>query len=336
MLHLLAPANPKELRDRALWFKKPAARKLAGKGIEFGFELKGPLEKIEKAPSLYWGLHLPDMLATDWFYHPESRQTMIHQIERMAKLKPAYAVLHGIHLLWHPPAKESINRYIDHSSSEEYFKILAANIELINLLKKYFSLKLENYPLYFYYKKGEEFLPYTSLLTGIGRLNDLVYIQQKTGIGIMFDLEHMIITLNFLCRKRNYRHLPVKKIEYLNPQEKKLHDIFGFNLKKGYIPNLDREVTIKEMINKIQPKYFHVTGSKQDVVFGKKVTAHAPIEIGDQTFRKNLRLILAEKPEAILVETSNSSFWGKTWSHLRPNETEISFNHLCEILLEEL
>lgn len=337
MLKLLAPANPQELADRRRWFKKPAARKLAlEKRVGFGVEIKGPLENVQNAPDIYWGLHLPDMLATDWYYHPEKRSKMFKELGRMAKLKPAYAVLHGVHLLWHPPKKESINRYLDHSSSEEYFKILEANIELINELKGYFDLKLENYPLYFYYTKGEEFLPYTTLLTGIGRLNDLVYLRKQTGVDIMLDIEHLEIALNFLLRRRNYQEIPLKKISDLTSQEEKLKDIFGFYLKKGIIPYLDREVTVEEMITKIGAKFYHVTGSHQDVIFGKKIMAHAPIKSDDVLFRKNLRLILAQKPETILVETSSSKIAGKTWSWLRPNETELSFETLCEILLEEL
>jgi len=336
-LKLLAPANPKELADRERWFKTAEAQKLAQKkGVEFGIELKGPIENIVTAPNLYWGVHLPDMLATEWYYHPERRKDLLFLISHISFLKPNYAVLHGIHLLWKPPIKESIGRYIDRSSAEEYFKILDANIELINQLKTLFNLMLENFPLYFYYMKGEEYLPYTSLSTGIGRLDDLLYLKEKTGVEIMFDIEHMIIAINFLNRKRNYRHLPIKKIEELTPEEQQLKSIFGFYLKKGYIPYLDREVTLEEMIKKIDTRYYHVTGSTQDMISGKKITAHAPIEVHDKTFRKNIRAVLAQKPEVMLVETSTSLFGGKTWAHLRPNETEISFRNLCQILLEEL
>lgn len=313
------------------------------KKVEFGVEVKGPLENITEQPldyargkPMYWGLHLPDLLATEWYYHPEQRALMMKELERVAALKPDYAVLHGIHLLWKPPIKESVHRFVDSSPAEEYFKILEANIVLIDQLKKLFNLKLENFPLYFYYMKGEEYLPYTSLSTGIGRLDDLLYLKKKTGVEIMFDIEHMIIALNFLNRKRNYRHLPIKKIEKLTPDEQKLKEIFGFYLKKGYIPYLDREVTLEEMIKKIDSRYYHVTGSLQDVITGKKVTSHAPIEIKDQIFRKNIRSVLAQKPEVMLMEVSNSKIGGKTWAHLRPNETEISFRNLCQILLEEL
>jgi len=337
-MKLLAPANPKELTDRARWFKTPEALKLAKeKGVEFGIEIKGPLENIHEAPPIYWGLHLPDMLATEWYYYPEQRAAMMKELERVAVLKPDYAVLHGIHLLWQPPAKEYVHRYVDTSSAREYFKILDANIELINQLKNLFDLKIENFPLYFYYMKDkDEYLPYTFLCTGIGRLDDLVYLKKKTGIDIMFDIEHMLSTLNLLNRKRNYRNLPIREADKLAPDEKKLKDIFGFYLKKDYIPYLDREITLKEMIKKIETKFYHVTGSQQDVINGKKVTAHGPIEIDDRHFRQNLRLILAQKPEVILVETSTSQFGGKTWAYLRPNETEISFRNLCQILQEEL
>lgn len=337
-MRLLAPANPKELTDRMRWFKTIEAKQLAAeKGVEFGIEMKGPLENIREAPSIYWGLHLPDMLATEWYYHPERRQELLSLISHISSLKPNYAVLHGVHLLWQPPAKEYVHRYVDTSSAEEYFKILDVNIELINRLKNFFDLKIENFPLYFYYMKDkDEYLPYTFLCTGIGRLDDLVYLKKKTGVDIMFDIEHMQTTLNLLLRKRNYRHLPVKKIKNLSEKELNLKDIFGFYLKKGYIPYLDKEITLAEMIDKLKPKYFHVTGSVQDIISGRRILTHAPIKVDDKTFRKNIKAVLRQKPKAILVETASAGIGGNAWDYLRPNETELSFRNLCRILLEEM
>jgi len=179
-------------------------------------------------------------------------------------------------------------------------------------------------------------MPHTFLTTGIGRFDDLLYLKKKTGIEIMFDIEHMQTLLNFLLRKKNYRNIPIEKIEKLSVDEKKLKDIFGFYLKKNYIPYLDREVTLGQMIKKLAPKFFHVTGSLQDIISGKKILTHGPIKLEDKTFRKNIRLVLAQKPEVILLETASSMIGGNAWKHLRPNETEISFGNLCQILLEEL
>ncbi len=335
-MKLLAPSNPKEISDRKRWFKTPEAKKLAlKKGVEFGIEMKGPLENIEKAPDIYWGMHLPEMLATEWYYHPERRQDLFSLLLASSSLKPDYAVLHGIHLLWHPPEREYVHRYIDTSSSVEYFKVLKANIELIKQIKTLFPLKIENFPLQFYYMEGKEFLPYTFLTTGIGRLDDLLYIKKETGVEIMFDIEHMEILLNFLLRRKNYRHLSVNRVNQLTEDEKKLKEIFGFYLKKGIIPYLDRKVTLEEMIKKIDAKYYHLTGSTQDVISGKEITTHKPIKESDKTFRKNLRMVLAQKPQVLVLETASAGYVS-AWNHLRPNETEISFLTLCQILLEEL
>jgi len=336
-LKLLAPTNPKELADRERWFKTTEAKQLAReKGVEFGIEMKGPLENIRQKPAIYWGLHLPEMLATEWYYNVERRQDFWRQIKRVAKFRPDYAVLHGIHLLWHPPAKEYIHRYVDTSSSGEYFKILKANIKLINELKAYFTLKIENFPLQFYYMADKEFLPYTYLATGIGRLDDLLYLKEKTGVGIMFDIEHMQILLNFLNRQGNYHDLPLKRIEELTDDEKELKTIFGFYLKKGYIPYLDPKVPLEDTLKKLKAKFYHLTGSTQDVISGKEITTHKPIKESDKTFRKNLRMVLAQKPEVLVLETASSGYGVSAWNHLRPNETEISFGNLCQILLEEL
>ena len=335
-MKLIAPTSPKELANRARWFKTIKARELAEtRAVEFGFELKGPLEDIQEAPPLFWGVHLPDSFSTEWYYHPEIREKLFSKVSKLSKLKPDYFVLHGTHLLWHPPAKEYIRRYENRSQPSEYFKVLKANIDLIKNLKKILPLKIENYPLYDYYQKNNHILPETYLYTGIGRLNDLLYLKEKTGVDILFDLEHMIIMLNFLNRERNYHNLPIKKIDKLTADDQRLKAIFGFYLKKGYIPYVDKKITLEEMITKIGAKFYHLTGSTCDVIHGERIATHAPINIDDKTFRKHLGLILAQKPEALVIETANSKI-NSCWNHLRPNETEISFRNLCEILLEEL
>jgi hypothetical protein len=106
-------------------------------------------------------------------------------------------------------------------------------------------------------------------------------------------------------------------------------------LEKDIYPYVDRPVRLKDMIAEIGAKIYHVTGSTQDVD-GEKILTHGPVEKGDETLRRNLRLVLAQKPDAILLETGDSTFVHGAWKHLRPNETELSFYNLCEILQEEL
>lgn len=330
-MYLLAPTNSKQLVERALWFKNPIARKLHDKkGVEFGFELKGEPETVQESPSLFWGYHLPVRFATKWYYQTQVREDLISKVKAIAQLKPDYVVLHGIHLLWQPPAKEYVGRYENRSTPEGYLKVLEANIELINILKDIVPLKIENFPLTNFYTEAGKYLPYTYLYTGAGRLNDLFYIKEKTGVEILLDIEHLILTLNFLNRKKNYSKLPKKQ----NTASSDIEEIFGFSIQKGQIPCVNKEVVLEELIRKIGAKDYHLTGSLQDVD-SDKIVAHLPIKVGDKTFRKNLRLVLAQKPETILVETANSGD-NPCYSFLRPNETELSFYNLCEILLEEM
>lgn len=335
-MYLLAPANPGELTKKSLWFKKTGARGLAAKfNIDFGFEIKPPLDELKEAPPLFWGAHLPDYLATNWYYHPEKREEILHEATLIARLNPDYVVMHLGHFLWEPPRKEYVARYFNRTSPGEYFKLYQANLELVKRLKNYFPLKVENYPLYGYYMEGDDYLPSTYLMTGIGRLNDWFKFTKEAGVGRVFDVEHMILTLNFLQREKNYADLTIEEPEIETLADKKIKDLFGFSLKKGYVPYISKKLTLKNLIKKAGTKYFHLTGSVQDVDHDKKHLTHGPIDKKDKTFRKNLRLILAEKPEVIVAEIANS-LSGKFWHDLRPNEDEISFENLCEILLEEL
>jgi len=335
-MYLLAPANPKEFINRALWFKSPLARKLQSqKKVEFGFEIKGHLKEITQAPDLFWGVHLPVALATNWYYNPERRIKIINEVEKIAKLKPHYAVLHGISLLWKPPSKTYINRYFNISDASEHLKVLHANIKFINQLKTLVPLKIENgLVVDFYYKNDEIPFPYTYLHTGVQKVDDFLYIHKKTGVDCLLDIEHLILSLNFLNREKNYRNLPVEKIDHLSSEDEKLQKIFGYYLKKNYIPYAQPKIKLEDVVKKCQAKIFHLSGNSEDVVSGRKILSHGPIDPKNKTFRKNLRLILAQKPEILVLETANASIPG--WEFLRPNETEISFENLCQILLEEL
>lgn len=328
---MLVPANSKQLIERALWFKSSIARKLLQeKGVKFGFELKGEPETIRQPPPLYWGYHLPVRFAVGWYYQSQVRQDLIAKVEAIARLKPNYVVMHGIHLLWQPPVKDYVSRYENRSAPEDYIKVLEANIELIKLLTNIVPLKIENFPLTNFYQKNGQYLPYTYLYTGSGRLNDLLYIKAKTGVDILLDIEHLLLTLNFLNRKKNYNKLPKNR----NSTPSDIEKIFGFNIQKDQIPYADKEIFLGDMITKIGAKDYHLTGSDQDLISDKIVT-HLPIKIGDKNFRKNLRLVLAQKPETIMLEVANSDD-NACYAYLRPNETELSFYNLCEILLEEL
>lgn len=338
-MYLLAPANPRQLQNRLMWLKAAAPRQLAQeKRVEFGFEIKGEPENITARPPLFWGYHLPDYFATEWYYHPEKRAHLMTRLKHLAALKPDYVNFHGTHLWWQPDPKEKIERYLNRSEPEEYLKILDSNIEFIKEIKKILPqtrLTLENYPLYGYYLKDDQILPETYLYTGSGRLNDLLYLKEKTGVEILLDIEHLILTLNFLNRRKNYATVPVQKIENPSVLTKKLYDIFGFYIEKDYYPYTDREVTYKEMVAKIHAKIYHLTGSTQDVIPGVRDVTHGPIEVGDKVFREHLRAVLAQCPEAMLLETADSTV-NPCFHYLRPNETELSFENLCEILLEEL
>ncbi len=335
-MYLLAPTSHKEIFNTSQWFKHPTCRKLnQKKNVVFGFELKGELETIVSVPELFWGCHLPTNLAEELFYHPEKKKEMFGELSRIAKLKPAYVNVHGPKLWWQPPKENYIKRYEVRSTPEEIFKLLDYTVSFVKELKEIFSgLTLENTTLVDYYRADEKYLPYTSLQTSLASINDIFYVQAKTSVELLVDIEHIIIGSNFLNRKKNYAEL---KKEKFNPtqDEKRLEEIFGYKIRQGIIPYAEPELNVREFIKKAKARRFHVTGSSQDVIMGVKDLSHGPIKLNDQTFRENLRMVLSQNPESILLETANSRD-NDCFSDLRPNETELSFYNLCEILLEEL
>ena len=335
-MYLLVPSNSKDLMEAALWFKHPIARKLLEeKGVEFGFELKGEPETITEAPDLYWGYHMPVNFAEKYHYHPENRQELLDGLKHIVKLKPQYINMHGIKLWWKPSRGKYVKRYESRNSALEYFEILNETIELVKKVKEIFpQLTFENTTLTDYYRPGSEVIPMTALQTSIGAVLDQMYIKEQTGVELLFDIEHSIVSLNFLNRKKNYADLKQDKID-LTAEEKKISNIFGYKIKKDFIPYAEPKLKFEEIVAKVQAKRYHITGTTQDVIIGVKDLSHAPIRINDLTFRKNLRTILKQDPESILIETAKKSDY-KCFSYLRENETELSFYNLCKILLEEL
>lgn len=335
-MYLLVPSNSKDLMGTALWFKNPIARKLLeDKGVKFGFELKGKPDTVIKAPDLYWGYHIPISFTEDYHYHPEKRQELLDSLKHIVKLKPLYVNMHGIKLWWKPARGKYVKRYESRNSALEYFEVLKETIELVKKVKEIFpQLTFENTTLTDYYRPDGEVIPMTALQTSIGAVLDQMYIKDQIGVELLLDIEHSIVSLNFLNREKNYADLKQDKID-LTFEEKKISDISGYKIKKGFIPYAEPKLKFEEIVAKAKAKRYHVTGTTQDVIMGEKDLSHAPIRINDLTFRKNLRTILKQDPESILIETAKKSDY-KCFSYLRENETELSFYNLCEILLEEL
>lgn len=340
-MHLLVPGNTKQLGKRVFWFKNQAARELAHKkGVDFGFELKGEPETVTETPPLFWGYHLPNYYLTQWYYHPEQQEELLRRLKPIVKLAPAYLNIHGAHLWWQPDPKEKQERYLNRSDSDSYLKVLDANIVFLTEIKKIFPqtrILLENYPLYnLYLDDNNEYLPETYLYTGSGRLNDLLYLREKTGVEILLDIEHLILTLNFLNRVKNYHQIPVKKIEglELTAITKTLYQIFGFYIKEDYYPYVDKPITYEEMVKKIGAKFYHLSGSDQDVANDRVVT-HGPINLGDEDFLARLKPVLDQRPEVLVLETADKKT-NRCYNYLRTNETELSFQNLCRILSQLL
>lgn len=332
----MVPAGKENLVQVSTWFKNPIARRLMQeKDVEFGFEFKGPPENIQSAPDLYFGYHIPHRFASEYYYHPELREKLLSGVMHIAKLNPAYVNVHGIRLWWKPDAKEYVARYKNRADVDEFDNILNTTMDVVRKLKEIFPLvTLENATLCDYYRADKAIESVTSFQPMVGTLNDLTYLKEKTNCDILIDVEHLILSTNFINRKKNYADLKVEKFD-LTPEEKEISEIYGFKLKKGYIPYSEKIINYENIIKKIGAKHYHVTGSTQDIAEDGKGLVHGPIKTGDKTFRHNLRLVLAQKPESILIEVAKKSD-NACFSHLRENETEFSFYNLCQILLEEL
>ena len=254
-MKLLAPSIPEEFMNRVEWFKKPLARKLVQeKGVEFGFELKGPSGKITKAPPLFWGVHLPINLASKWYHFPNHREKIFAELERLAKLKPDYAVLHGINLYRQPESKKFPERYLNKTQPEEFLKILKANIDFVSQVKKILPVRIENTLLADFYIVDQEYkiAPLTHFHSQVQTLDDMLEIKKKTGTDLLIDLEHLILTANFLNRQKNYQNLPVEKNKNPSVEEKKVEEIFGYWLKKDSYPYVDEKIKVSEKIKKLR------------------------------------------------------------------------------------
>ena len=95
-MKILVPANVSEMGAKRQWFSKSVCQRAKGRGVEFGFEVKGPLTGLDT--SLPFSVHLPNDFANLVQYDQAGGQFLATWTNQLIALnrKPLYVVMHGL------------------------------------------------------------------------------------------------------------------------------------------------------------------------------------------------------------------------------------------------
>jgi len=339
----------REISQKVLWFEKPICDSLRGSGIEFGFQVQGSVKGLQELniPFLF-GVHLPNNLASEW-RDDNKRTTLQEELERVASLnpRPLYAVLHGVRvshsrLGYDESVSEREKNYISDIGAETYFEAVEELISFIKYLQEMgIPVALETVAFTNFSRISGSFIAETYLDLRIGSLSaDMLHISRRANCQLLVDLEHLAFAVNFATRRYNYSHLPKVIPDPLSEKEELLLEEFGIFLRPGWVPIMTRVGDSEEEIRKIGAEIYHVGGcfeGKRIELEADMVASHAPITLEDECFRQELRNILKERPEILVLEVSGSNEIPCFTPRLPNPDAQIaSFEALCQILAEEI
>jgi hypothetical protein len=341
---VFVPAGVQEIPEKKKWFKKPICEKLWQEGIEFGFQIQGFPQGLK---TLYpYGLHLPANMASQW-RDVTKRKKLQRRLKEINNLSPGplFAVLHGIRvshsrLGYKEAVSERERNFISDVRADDYFRAIEELIEIIRYcMRLRIPIALENVAFTNFVVKDEITQPKTYLDLRIGTLSsDMLRIKRETGCELLVDIEHLAFALNFAHRKYQYSNLSQEIPDEVSRIETALIKEYGIFLRKYWVPVITKETDFRKEVKEIGAKIYHLCGcyqGKMVEIDDGRVVDQTPILVKDKCFRQYLRIILREKPEILVLETSRVKD-NPYWAYLAPNVQEMSFENLCQILLEEI
>ncbi|KPJ55349.1 hypothetical protein AMJ47_00555 [Parcubacteria bacterium DG_72] len=335
-------ANIQEVPVKEKWFSKKVCKDLKRKKIEFGFEIKGPIDGCDKI-SYPFGIHLPGSFANRWQKEGEIiKGDLLRMLEPVSYLhyQPLYVVLHGLRVNKDNAKTEG---FISDASAEDY---LLAFKRIVKLVEEMLNLRVpaavENVAITNFAKQGDLWLPRTYLdLRTPTLVSDMLMIKKETGCQLVLDIGHLGFTANLAKRELNYETLKKEIPNRLSRKELEVYLKHKIFLRKGRIPVFHRFRILKE-VQKPDLNIFHVAGCSADGKFReiknlgreKVVSSHDAIEDND-FFRMLIKTILKKKDVIIVVEVSEPDS-SLCYKYRPAGVEERSFETLCHIINEEL
>lgn len=335
------PAGIKEIHEKEKWFEKTVCRELRQRGIGFGFQIQGSLDGL--STSHPFGIHFPHNFATEW-RNENARKILDELVRKVSTSKSLYAVVHGNRVCtgkdYPESPSENQKKYISEVDASDYLQAVEDLEGLIVYLKNLgIKVVLENVAFTNFTTANGIYQPQTYLDIRIGSLlTDMHKIKKKIGCELLFDIEHFYFAWNFASRKYNYDALQGAIPDKLSESEETVIREYGIFLRKGFVPIIPEVGNINEEIRKISSKIYHINGCPSGEymeIIEDRVASHAPISIKDECFRQNLRIILKQKPEILVMEVAGPKD-NPCWADRPMNIQVRSFENLCKILTEEL
>lgn len=340
-------AGERDFSLKENWVHLPVCEELKEKrGVEFGFQIAGkPFNGLEKICRQYpVGLHLPAGIADRW--EEEDKEELLTQL---SSLDLKFVVVHGIRIGWPFPeylnlTSDNLVRHVSMASAKDYLEGLDTMEAILNdFTGARIPIALETVAFNNFDFKDGIWQPTMHLDLRVGNYStDLIEMRERTGCGVVNDIQHLSFSLNFAHWEQNYTFLKHKVLAQIPPdlskEERIVLEKYHIFLRRNRVP-LVIAGTLEEEVEKIGAKIYHLSGcynSRQVEIRKGRVASHA--EIGkDKCFRKLIQMVLSQDPEVLVIEVSGSDD-NPCWDY-RPPTLELqkrSLENLCELLLEEL
>lgn len=329
------PVSFKEIKEKSRWFEKPVARKING-NVSFGFEIKKPsMEGLRTfgEPSYPYGIHFHNDISIE-------AQKFDDQVDAALRLKPLYAVLQGMKVNLCPP-KENGFRFLSELGAIDYRKSMEQFVDFAKRLKRLnLPIAIENTAITEFVTRAGVLQPKLYFNLRIGTFSrDLQAVQKSLDCQIVLDIEHLSYALNYVKRKFQYSRLPKVVFSEMTFTEAKNLDEYGLFIRKGFPLAVSHPLNFKEEIKNTGARIYHLSGCQRRIgyieIIKDRIVNHGPIHLNDKEFRRNLRIILAQKPEVLVLEVGRAED-NACWSYRSQDVQEKSFENFCKMLGEEL
>lgn len=294
---------------------------------------------------VYWGIHAPNNIADQAW---DSWDGFLTQMEAIAKLRPAYVVIHGglNCLIGDVPLDDPVERYKSPISADQY--LCACNFQNRLLHEAVMQMNLPDFT-----GDGDVLLENTSITEFVGceqlptychpRAGNWTEIATLTRITTavhckpLCDVGHLTYGHNFFRRFEDYADLPpANEFVPASKAEVIIWNQLGLGIRQGEFPVVRDQLDLSEAIEAIDASHYHIEAGRRDSL-GGEITTHAPIERDDQRMRGIIAQILRRENCLMCLEVDGSRPDGSGPFPNRAPTEELqaeSWRNLCRIATE--
>jgi len=148
-------------------------------------------------------------------------------------------------------------------------------------------LSLENTPILMHWGKLTPGVVF-SIGHYTGCWLDLAYLAKEIACAITLDIAHYRESSLFLARKAEFGRLPKWSAENLSADEKRIHQLTGYYMRKNQPPFISRNIGFGRYCQITRPRHFHIEGGLHCLDKHQKIAGHILIDYSNSEMRRTM------------------------------------------------